>query len=133
MWQEMSGRLLLLNTPSTLNHFNTSVKGVVHCKLQLIDGCHASNQKARIPLDLVVGPSTLDSAGGTTCYMQQLRSLLEYNNSIGRHQMPDPHRQFVLDLQSWITMLRQQNISFILSLDGNKILTDKRRSFYPLG
>ncbi len=76
--------------------------------------------------------STFDSAGDTTCYMQQLRTLLAYNNSISRQQTPDPHRQFVLDLQSWITMLRRQNISIILSLDGNENLIDKQGSFYPL-
>ncbi len=76
--------------------------------------------------------SSFDSAGDTTCYMQQLRSILSHNNSIGRQQMPDPHHQFVIDLQSWITMLRKKNISIILSLDGNKDITTKQGSLYPL-
>ncbi len=50
--------------------------------------------------------STFDSAGDTTSYLQQFRTLLAHYNSVNRQATPDPHRQFVLDLQAWITMLR---------------------------
>ncbi len=68
--------------------------------------------------------TTFDSAGDTTSYMQQFCSLLSYNNSINCQVTPNPHRQFMLDLQAWITMLRQDNISIILSLDGNENLAE---------
>jgi hypothetical protein len=76
--------------------------------------------------------STFDSAGDTTSYMQQYRSLLQYNTSFGRRSTPDPHRQFVLDLQAWISKLRSDNISIILSLDSNEDTTDRKGNFYPL-
>jgi hypothetical protein len=50
--------------------------------------------------------STFDSAGDTTSYMQQFLTILAHNNLVKRQVTPDPHRQFVLDLQAWITMLR---------------------------
>ena len=76
--------------------------------------------------------STFDSAGDTTSYMQQFRTILAHNNSVKRQVTPNPYRQFVLDLQAWITMLRQQNISIVLSLDGNENLSEKHGTFYPL-
>jgi hypothetical protein len=64
--------------------------------------------------------------------MQQFRSLLQYYNNTEHQATPDPHRQFVLDLQAWIAHLRSENISIILSLDGNEDLSPNKGSFYPL-
>ncbi len=76
--------------------------------------------------------STFDSTGHTTSYMQQYFSLLQYNTSLGHRSTPDPHCQFVLNLQAWISKLHSDNISIILSLDSNKDTMDRKGNFYPL-
>jgi hypothetical protein len=48
------------------------------------------------------------------------------------YNTPEPHRQFVLDLQSWIEHLQTQGHSITLSLDGNEDITSSATEFHPL-
>jgi hypothetical protein len=76
--------------------------------------------------------TTFDSAGDTTSYMQQYRSILNYWNEIGKQETPNPHKQFVLDLQAWISHLRSDGKSIILCLDANETVTPDDGMFHPL-
>jgi hypothetical protein len=60
------------------------------------------------------------SRGDTTANQQQTRLLSSY---IRQNNLPisaHPHRQFILDLQSWIETLIQEGHEIILALDANE-------------
>ena len=74
---------------------------------------------------------SIDGTGDTTAYQQQFRSILSSYNDKGMYNTPEPHRQFVLDLQSWIEHLQIQGHSIIHSLDGNEDITSSAPAFHP--
>jgi hypothetical protein len=67
--------------------------------------------------------STLGSIGEKTAYKQQFRHLSQKWREHNFSTTPDPHRQFILDLQSWIEALISKNHEIILSLDNNEDIT----------
>jgi hypothetical protein len=75
---------------------------------------------------------TPSSAGNKTVYMQQFRTLLAYNNSIKSLATPNPHRQFTLDLQAWISKLQSSGHSIILCLDSNEHISQSDGKYEPL-
>ncbi len=75
---------------------------------------------------------TPSSAGNKTVYMQQFRTLLTYNNSIKSLATPNPHRQFTLDLQAWISKLQSSGHSIILCLDSNEHISQSDGKYEPL-
>jgi exonuclease III len=64
--------------------------------------------------------------------MQQVRSLLAHYNNLKTLVSPNPHRQFVLDLQAWIQMLQADGTSIILALDANEDILASNPSYSPL-
>jgi hypothetical protein len=75
---------------------------------------------------------TPSSAGNKTVYMQQFCTLLAYNNSIKSLATPNPHRQFTLDLQAWISKLQSSGHSIILCLDSNEHISLSDGKYEPL-
>ncbi len=63
-----------------------------------------------------VGPSR----GDTTANQQQHRLLSAHIRQNNLPISPHPHRQFILDLQSWIQTLIQEGHKIILALDANE-------------
>jgi hypothetical protein len=55
------------------------------------------------------------SAGDKTVYTQQFRTLLAHATSINSTITLDPHRQFTLDLQAWISKLQAEGHSILHS------------------
>jgi hypothetical protein len=70
------------------------------------------------------------SAGDKTVYMQQFRTLLAHATSKESTSTPDPHRQFILDMQAWISHLQEQGHSIILCLDSNENLNSMENGRY---
>ena len=60
--------------------------------------------------------------GSKTAYQQQKRQLSAMFRKQKRITTPNPNRQFVLDLQSWISTLQKQGTQIILRLDNNEEL-----------
>ncbi len=60
--------------------------------------------------------------GPKTAYQQQRRQLSAMFRSQNNVVDPDPNRQFILDLQSWVTHIQQNGMQVILSLDNNEEL-----------
>jgi hypothetical protein len=60
------------------------------------------------------------SLGGKTSCQQQTRLLSWFFRSQGSTQQPNPHRQFILDLQSWLSHLISAGHEIILSIDANE-------------
>jgi hypothetical protein len=59
------------------------------------------------------------SAGDTTYYHQQLRVLSRLHREQRIEAPPNPRRQFILDLQSWLEYLQSEGHQFILAMDAN--------------
>jgi hypothetical protein len=57
--------------------------------------------------------------GEKTAYKQQLRLLTNLYHHHKIQAAPHPHRQFILDLQSWIETLIADNHDIILAMDAN--------------
>jgi hypothetical protein len=76
--------------------------------------------------------TTFEGAGDKTVYMQQYRSLLSHASTNNLLTSPDPHRQFILDLQAWIEMLQGGGSSIILNIDGNEDTSSCIGEFWPL-
>jgi hypothetical protein len=64
--------------------------------------------------------ASFDTAGDSTAYQQQYQSILSFYNDHNIASAPDPHRQFMLDLQAWIKKLVRDGHAKVLSLDSNK-------------
>jgi hypothetical protein len=60
--------------------------------------------------------------GPKTAYQQQRRHLAALFRQTAKVLVPDPFKQFVLDLQSWITCIQQDGTHIILCLDNNEEL-----------
>ncbi len=60
--------------------------------------------------------------GPKTAYQQQRRHLAALFRQTAKVLVPDPFKQFVLDLQSWITSIQQDGTHIILCLDNNEEL-----------
>jgi hypothetical protein len=76
--------------------------------------------------------ATFDNTGDSTAFHQQFRSILSHYNTHNISSKPDPHKQFILDLQAWLEMLISEGHSIVLSLDGNEDTTNFTGNFYPL-
>jgi hypothetical protein len=55
-----------------------------------------------------------------TFYQQQIHLLSAHFRSKRILDPPYPHRQFILDLQSWLFFMIQQKYDIILALDANE-------------
>jgi hypothetical protein len=64
--------------------------------------------------------SSLASIGDKTAAAQQYCTLLSTTTDEGRTNAPHPHRQFLLDLQAWITLLQNNGAYIIVLLDNNE-------------
>lgn len=64
--------------------------------------------------------TTPSSTGLKTAYMQQYRKISTKLRDSNKHSTPNPHRQFVLDLQAWLEHLIRNGHQIILSIDSNK-------------
>jgi hypothetical protein len=72
------------------------------------------------------------STGPKTAYQQQLRHLSSIFRSHGRMDTPDPHRQLVLDLQSWLEHVLLDGTLLVLSIDNNEELRPNVGYICPL-
>jgi len=70
------------------------------------------------------------SAGDKPVYMQQFPTLLGHATPTKSTSTPDPHRQFILDIQAWISHLQEQEHSIILCLDSNENLNSMDNGCY---
>jgi len=57
--------------------------------------------------------------GPKTAYQQQRRQLSAMFRQVNKVVDPDPNRQFILDLQGWISYIQMDGAQVILSLDNN--------------
>ncbi len=76
--------------------------------------------------------SSFGSVGKKTAYKQQFQILSQWWREMNRTNPPDPHRQFVLDLQAWIEFKKSQGHEIILALDNNKDILSHTGSIHPL-
>ncbi len=60
------------------------------------------------------------TSGTTTAYQQQHRLLSHLYRTHHLQAAPHPHRQFILDLQSWLEHLIKEDYDIILTLDANE-------------
>jgi hypothetical protein len=67
-----------------------------------------------------VSQKSLSSAGPKSAYIQQYRAIQSefLRHNIG--DIPNPSRQFILDLQAWICHLQEEGHLIILNLDNNE-------------
>ncbi len=72
------------------------------------------------------------SLGEKTANMQQFRTILAKFSEEQRDEIPNPHRQFILDLQSWLEDIKRDGTSIILCLDNNEDLLAHQGSFHQL-
>lgn len=70
--------------------------------------------------------------GPKTAYQQQTRYLSFFNRQYNINTHPEPHRQFILDLQSWIETLIDQDLKIILTLDNNDEIQSDQGGLCPL-
>lgn len=64
--------------------------------------------------------------------MQQYRALQTKHLDKNNLTVPQPHRQFILDLQAWLQNLQSQGHQIILNLDNNEDLYHLDGSIHPL-
>jgi exonuclease III len=72
------------------------------------------------------------SLGEKTAAAQQFRTLMQHTSGTGRSDVPHPHRQFMLDLQAWITSLQQSGTYIIILMDNNEDIVQHQGSCIPL-
>jgi hypothetical protein len=53
-------------------------------------------------------------------YQQHIRLLSGISHSHHNFQLPNPHRQLILDLQAWLKSILHENHKVILSIDTNE-------------
>ncbi len=92
--------------------------------------------KDRFLLTIITGyrvcKSSMGATGEKTAWKQQHRALSARWRENNWATSPNPHRQFVLDLQAWIESLVSKGHSIILSLDNNDVLALSSGDFHPL-
>ncbi len=79
-----------------------------------------------------VGNTYLGSTGGKTAYKQQFRILSSRWRETNNTTIPNPHRQCIIDLQSWIESLIRQNHDIILTLDNNEDIASEQGTIHPI-
>ncbi len=89
------------------------------------------NKKIAFITGYRVGNTSAQSAGPTTAFMQQYRALLAIQKP-GSTTSPALHKQFILDLQSWIEHLIHNNHQIILALDNNEEINPESGNFFSL-
>jgi hypothetical protein len=70
--------------------------------------------------------------GPKTAYQQQKRQLSFIFTDQNKQVHIDPYKQFILDLQSWISSLQAQGTQIILCLDNNEELLPNKGQLIPL-
>jgi hypothetical protein len=96
-----------------------TLRGSQHRKITIVTGYRVCNSS----------PST---AGVKTAYMQQYRSISAKLRSTKTPAKPNPHRQFILDLQAWLEHLIADGHQIILAMDSNEELQSSVGSFQNL-
>jgi hypothetical protein len=76
--------------------------------------------KGERKVTLITAYNASNTPGDTTFYQQQVRILSRLHRESNQSVNPQPHRQFVLDLQAWIQYIQKQGHDIILSLDANE-------------
>lgn len=77
--------------------------------------------KGETKITVVTAYNACQSSGDTKYYQQQLRILSRLHREQNILASPNPRRQFILDLQSWMEYLRSEGHHFILAMDANKV------------
>jgi exonuclease III len=77
--------------------------------------------KDSVKVTIVTAYNATPSPGDCTYYHQQLRVISRLQREQNIHVNPDPRRQFILDLQSWLESLAREGHQFILALDANAV------------
>jgi hypothetical protein len=70
--------------------------------------------------------------GPKTAYQHQRRQLSAMFRQVNKVVDPDPNRQFILDLQGWISYIQMDGAQVILSLDNNDELNPASRQVVKL-
>jgi hypothetical protein len=69
--------------------------------------------------------------GPKTAYQQQRRHLSSLFHQQGKVINPDPHCQFILDLQAWIASKQAEGMQIVLTLDNNEELLPNTGQLEP--
>jgi hypothetical protein len=72
-------------------------------------------------ITIVTAYNATMSTGNCTYYHQQLRVLSRLHREQNITTPPNPRRQLILDLQSWLESLAQEGHQFILAMDANAV------------
>jgi hypothetical protein len=75
--------------------------------------------KGAVKITIITAYNSSYNLGDTTNYRQQQRTLSSLHRKYNQKVDAQPRRQFILDLQAWITHLIESNHEVILSLDAN--------------
>jgi hypothetical protein len=98
----------------------TTLRGKLSTKITIITAYRVSQKSS-----LSVGPKT--------AFMQQYRSIqAEFLRNKIVDTIPDPNRQFILDLQAWISHLQAADHQIILNLDNNEDLYSAEGAVHPV-
>jgi len=81
---------------------------------------HAESRSEK-KITIITAYNATPSTGSTTYYHQQLRLLSRQFQEQNLTGIPNPRRQFILDLQAWIEFLLTDGQEIILSLDANEV------------
>jgi hypothetical protein len=77
--------------------------------------------KQSVKITIVTAYNATPSTGESTYYKQQLRILSRLHQEQNITVPPNPRRQFILDLQSWLEYLHSENHQQIASMDANQV------------
>jgi exonuclease III len=72
-----------------------------------------------VKITIITAYNASPSARDSTYYHQQLRVLSRLYQEQNNLADPDPRRQFMLGLQSWMKFLSQEGHKYILAMDAN--------------
>jgi hypothetical protein len=75
--------------------------------------------KKTTKITIITAYNATMSPGDCTYYHQQLRVLSRLHREQNIATPPNPRRQFILDLQSWLESSEQEGYQFILAMDAN--------------
>jgi len=77
--------------------------------------------KASKEVVMITAYNTCPTKGDTTAHQQQTRLLSSLHRLHHQWFIPNPHRQFILDLQSWLEHLISLGKDIILAMDANEV------------
>jgi hypothetical protein len=76
--------------------------------------------------------ASISAIGDKTAAAQQYRSIIQKSNASKSTKIPHPHRQCMLDLQAWITILQKKGSYVIVIMDNNEDILQHQGSYSPL-